>query len=135
MGGSNLTDIQYLLYVVLMNYLTIFSGVLYLLAFILMGLVALRVGKVFSVRTYWPLMFLGPIGALVYSVYTIVHGSGASGSSQAYMMEQRLVAYGAFLVCGILCWWGMRKFWKALEGLIKEGRAVSAPEKGKGKNA
>jgi hypothetical protein len=133
MTDFNLTDFQYLLYVVLMNYLTIFSGVLYLLAFILIGLVALRVGRVFAVKTYWPLMFLGPIGALVYSVYTIVHGSGSSGSQQAYMMEQRLAAYGAFLVCGILCWWGMRKFWKALESLMKEGREIKYLKDGKEK--
>lgn len=123
MPDARLTDTQYLLYVVLTNYLTIFSGVMFLLSFILMGLMALRVSRVFGVRTHWPLMFLGPIGTLVYSVYTIVHGAGPAGSREAYMLE-RMGAYGAFLACGILCWWGVRRFWKSLGTLMKEGRQM-----------
>jgi hypothetical protein len=122
MEGLNLSQNEYLLYVVLTNYLTIFSGVLFLLGFILLGLVALRIARVFGVRTDWPLMFFGPVGAIVYSVYTIVHGSGG-GTRGAFTIE-RLIAYGAFLGCGILCWWGVRRFWKSLEALIVEGRKV-----------
>ena len=122
MEALKLSQNEYLLYVVLTNYLTIFSGVLFLLAFILLGLVALRVSRVFGVRTAWPLMFLGPVGAIVYSVYTIVHGS-AGGTHGAFVLE-RLVAYGAFLGCGVLCWWGVRRFWKSLGTLAAEGRKV-----------
>lgn len=121
--ASPFTDREYLLYVVLANYLTIFSGVLFLLAFILLGLIALRVARVFGVRTHWPLLFLGPVGAIVYSVYTIVHGAGPSGSKEAFILE-RWIAYGSFLICGVLCWWGVRRFYSALGGLIAEGRKV-----------
>jgi hypothetical protein len=116
-------DREYLLFVVLTNYLTIFSGVLFLLAFILLGLIALRVSRVFGVRTHWPLLFVGPVGAIVYSVYTIVHGGGPTGSKQAYALE-RWLAYGAFLVCGLLCWWGVLRFYRALGALAKEGAEV-----------
>lgn len=117
------TDRDYFLYVVVTNYLTIFSGVLFLLAFILLGLLALRVTRVFGVKTHWPLLFLGPVGAIMYSVYTIVHGGGPSGSKEAYAME-RWVAYGAFLVCGLLCWWGVFRFYRSLGALAREGRDV-----------
>jgi len=117
------TDQQYLLYVVLTNYLTIFSGVLFLLAFILLGLIALRVTRVFGVHTHWPLLFLGPVGAIVYSVYTIVHGAGPTGSKEAYTLE-RWIAYGSFMLCGVLCWWGVRRFYTALGGLMGEGQKV-----------
>lgn len=117
------TDREYLIYVVVTNYLTIFSGVLFLLAFILMGLIALRVSRVFGVNTQWPLLFVGPVGAIVYSVYTIVHGGGPTGSKEAYALE-RWIAYGAFLACGLLCWWGILMFYRALGVLMREGRDV-----------
>ena len=117
-------DREYLLYVVLTNYLTIFSGVLFLLAFILLGLIALRVTRVFGVPTSWPLLFIGPVGAIVYSVYTIVHGGGgATGSKEAYAAE-RWIAYSAFLLCGVLCWWGVARFHRALTMLAREAREV-----------
>jgi hypothetical protein len=127
-------DRTYLLYVVVTNYLTIFSGVLFLLAFIVLGLIALRVSRVFGVRTAWGWLFAGPVGALVYSVYTIVHrapaglggGSqdvGPTGSQAAYALE-RWIAYGAFVACGVLCWWGMYRFYRALDALEREGREV-----------
>ena len=119
------SDREYLLFVVLTNYLTIFSGVLFLLAFILLGLLALRISRVFGVATSWPLLFIGPVGAIVYSVYTIVHGGGgATGSKEAYAAE-RWIAYGAFLLCGILCWWGVARFHRALVLLWREGREVA----------
>ena len=117
------TDREYLVFVVLTNYLTIFSGVLFLLAFILLGLIALRVARVFAVRTRWPLLFMGPVGAIVYSVYTIVHGAGPTGSKEAYTLE-RWIAYGSFLACGVLCWLGVRAFYQALGTLMREGRKV-----------
>jgi hypothetical protein len=125
--GSSATafsDSGYLLYVVTMNYLTIFSGVLFLLAFIMLGLVALRINRVFSVSTGWPLFFVGPVGALVYSVYTIVHGGGPAASSQALAVE-RWLAYGVFLLGSALCWWGVRRFYVALRGLEAEGRKAA----------
>ena len=128
--GAKLSDAEYVLYVVVTNYLTIFSGVLYLLAFILLGLIALRVSRVFEVRINWVLLFAGPIGALVYSVYTIVHPGGSKG---AFALE-RWIAYGAFLGCGILCWWGVRMFAKALEKLVKEGNQVKYLKYGKHRN-
>ena len=128
-----LSDTDYLLYVVLTNYLTIFSGVLYLLAFILLGLLALRFSRVFGVRIHWGLLFAGPVGALVYSVYPIVHGGGPVGSKGAYTLE-RWIAYGSFLGCGILCWWGVRMFWQALENLVKEGNQIRYLKYGKHKN-
>lgn len=117
------SDREYFVYVVLTNYLTIFSGVLFLLAFILLGLLALRVARVFAVRTHWPLVFLGPVGAIMYSVYTIVHGGGPSGSKEAYAME-RWVAYGAFLAGGLLCWWGVSMFYRSLGALLRSGRDI-----------
>jgi hypothetical protein len=117
------TDREYLIYVVVTNYLTIFSGVLFLLAFILLGLIGLRLSRVFGVNTSWPLLFVGPVGAIVYSVYTIVHGGGPTGSKEAYALE-RWIAYGAFLTCGVLCWWGVFMFHRALGVLMKEGRQV-----------
>lgn len=128
--GEKLSDADYLVYVVLTNYLTIFSGVLYLLAFILVGLVAMRFSRVFAVRISWPLMFAGPVGALVYSVYTIVHGGGPTGSKGALALE-RWIAYGSFLGCGILCWWGVRQFHHALDRLIREGRQLQYLKYGK----
>lgn len=116
-------DREYLIYVVIANYLTIFSGVLFLLAFILLGLIALRVQRVFGANTHWPLLFVGPVGAIVYSVYTIVHGGGPTGSKEAYALE-RWIAYGAFLACGGLCWWGVLKFYAALGALLREGKDV-----------
>ncbi len=117
------TNREYFLFVVVTNYLTIISGVLFLLAFILLGLLALRVTRVFGVKTHWPLLFLGPVGAIMYSVYTIVHGGGPSGSKEAYALE-RWVAYGAFLAGGLLCWWGVYRFHRSLDGLVREGRDV-----------
>ncbi len=117
------TDREYLVYVVVTNYLTIFSGVLFLLAFILLGLIALRVSRVFGVNTQWPFLFVGPVGVIVYSVYTIVHGGGPTGSKEAYALE-RWIAYGSFLACGVLCWWGVAMFYRALGALMKEGREV-----------
>ncbi len=129
MGGQvfALTDADYLIYVVAMNYLTIFSGVLFLLAFILMGLVALRVSRVFGVSTSWPLFFIGPVGALVYSVYTIVHAGGSGGSAKAVAAE-RWLAYSVFLIGGAVCWWGVRSFWRALQSLIAEGKRIRASQ-------
>ena len=119
------TDREYFFYVVVTNYLTIFSGVLFLLAFILLGLIALRVSRVFGVATSWPLLFVGPVGSIIYSVYTIVHGGGsATGSKQDYVAE-RWIAYGAFLLCGILCWWGVWRFHRALDTLWREARTVA----------
>jgi len=115
---------DYLIYVVAMNYLTIFSGVLFLLAFILMGLIAQRVQRVFGVRTSWPLFFVGPVGALVYSVYTIVHGGGPTASGEALALE-RWLAYGIFLVGSIACWWGIRSFYNSIRSLEAEGRKVA----------
>ena len=131
--GVKLSDTDYLLYVVLTNYLTIFSGVLYLLAFILLGLVALRLTRVFGVKIHWPLLFAGPVGALIYSVYTIVHGSGPAGSEGAYALE-RWVAYGAFVGCGVLCWWGVHMFSRALEKLVREGNQIRYLKYGKHRN-
>ncbi len=128
--GDKLSDADYLIYVVMTNYLTIFSGVLYLLAFIMVGLIAQRFSRVFGVRTHWPLMFAGPVGALVYSVYTIVHGGGPTGS-QGVLSLERWIAYGSFLGCGVLCWWGVRKFWLALESLVREGRQLQYLKYGK----
>lgn len=125
-----LSDTDYLLYVVVTNYLTIFSGVLYLVAFILLGLLSIRFSRVFGVRIHWGLLFAGPVGSLVYSVYTIVHGGGPVGSKGAYALE-RWIAYGAFLGCGIMCWWGVRMFWQSLERLVKEGEQVKYLKYGK----
>ena len=125
---------DYFIYVVAMNYLTIFSGVLFLLAFILMGLVAQRVQRVFDVRTSWPLFFVGPVGALVYSVYTIVHGGGPTGSGEALALE-RWLAYGIFLVGSMACWWGIRSFFDALRLLEAEGRRVREKHSGSGTHA
>jgi len=58
--GAKLSDAEYVLYVVVTNYLTIFSGVLYLLAFILLGLVAMRVSRVFEVKINWGLLSRDP---------------------------------------------------------------------------
>ena len=118
-----ISNTDYFIYVVAMNYLTIFSGVLFLLAFILMGLVAQRVQRVFEVRTSWPLFFVGPVGALVYSVYTIVHGSGPTASGEALAAE-RWLAYGIFLLGSMTCWWGIRSFFNALRAIDAEGRQV-----------
>ena len=119
------SDREYFLFVVVTNYLTIMSGVLFLLAFIVLGLIALRVSRVFAVRTSWGLLFAGPVGAIMYSVYTIVHGGGPTGSKEAYAAE-RWLAYGAFLACGLLCWWGVSRFYRALGGLEREGKAVES---------
>jgi len=116
---------DYLLYIVAMNYLTIFSGVLFLLAFIMLGLIALRVHRVFAVGTGWPLFFVGPVGALVYSVYTIVHGGGPTTSGEALAAE-RWIAYGVFLLGSVTCWWGLRIFYGALRSLEAEGRKIRA---------
>jgi len=88
-----------------------------------MGLVAQRVQRVFDVRTSWPLFFVGPVGALVYSVYTIVHGSGPTASGEALALE-RWLAYGIFLVGSMTCWWGIRRFYDAMRSLEDEGRRV-----------
>lgn len=119
--ASSFSPTDYLIYVVAMNYLTIFSGVLFLLAFIMLGLVALRIHRVFGVRTGWPLFFVGPVGALVYSVYTIVHGGGPTASGEALAAE-RWIAYGVFLLGSALCWWGLRLFYGSLRVLDGEGR-------------
>jgi len=121
--AMTISTADYFIYVVAMNYLTIFSGVLFLLAFILMGLVAQRVQRVFEVRTSWPLFFVGPVGALVYSVYTIVHGSGPTASGEALAAE-RWLAYGIFLLGSMTCWWGIRSFFNALRAIDAEGRQV-----------
>ena len=120
MGATTISNTDYFIYVVAMNYLTIFSGVLFLLAFILLGLVAQRIQRVFGIRTSWPLFFVGPVGALVYSVYTIVHGSGPTASGEALALE-RWLAYGFFLVGSMACWWGVRSFFGALRSLEAEG--------------
>lgn len=130
MNAIKLSDADYLLYVVLTNYLTIFSGVLFLLAFILLGLVALRISRVFAVATHWPLLFTGPVGAIIYSVYTIVHGGAAMGSHGANVFE-RWVAYLSFLACGVLCWWGVRRFYASLDRLTKEGKHIRYVRYGK----
>jgi len=122
-AASTISNTDYFIYVVAMNYLTIFSGVLFLLAFILVGLVAQRVQRVFDVHTSWPLFFVGPVGALVYSVYTIVHGSGPTASGEALALE-RWLAYGIFLIGSMACWWGIRSFFDALRAIDAEGRRV-----------
>lgn len=130
-AGAAISTTNYFIYVVAMNYLTIFSGVLFLLAFILMGLVAQRIQRVFDTRTSWPLFFVGPVGALVYSVYTIVHGGGPTGSDEALALE-RWLAYGIFLIGSMACWWGIRSFFNALRAIEVEGRKVMEKHEGGG---
>jgi hypothetical protein len=133
-AASTISNADYFIYVVAMNYLTIFSGVLFLLAFILMGLVAQRIQRVFEVRTSWPLFFVGPVGALVYSVYTIVHGSGPTASGEALALE-RWLAYGIFLVGSMACWWGIRSFFNALRLIEAEGKKAREKRSGGVSNA
>lgn len=104
---------DYLVYIVLTNYMAVLGGVLLWVSLFLLGLIARRLERAFETPTRWRLLLWGPSGILLYTVYTLAQ-AGTGGAAVAELKLERAIAYGALIASAVLSLWGCAMTWALL---------------------
>ncbi len=97
---------EYLWYVTITNLVSVAGSILLWVTCVLFGLIARKYELVLRKKTNWQFMIFAPSGILVYAVIQIL----AYSSQVKLNVMQSWVAYGFFLLSGILSLLGALKF-------------------------
>jgi hypothetical protein len=98
--------------------LSVLSGVLFWVAFLIFGFIARRYKVVFNKETYHGLLMVAPSGILIYSVLMILRSSMFIKQVQLNDMLQ-VTAYIFLLLSAVLCLIGTIKFGSLIDQLLK----------------
>ncbi|MEW6687290.1 MAG: hypothetical protein AB1393_13980 [Candidatus Edwardsbacteria bacterium] len=106
---------EFLIYIILTNWVAIGGSLFLWLTCLFFGLIARRYEIVLRKRTDWQFMILAPSGILVYAVVQVV-----AFLSQVKMNPmQSWIAYSFFLLSGILSLVGALKFRQVIKPVKK----------------
>ena len=100
---------------VIPNYLLVLGAILLWLAFIVLGIIARRYEIVLGERTDWQFMVFAPTGILFFAVIQLFF-CGFEGKMMLPKGGINYVAYGFFLVSGILSLIANLKFYRVTRG-------------------
>lgn len=101
--------------VVIPNYLLVLGAVLLWLAFIVMGIIARRYEIVLGEKTNWQFMMIAPTGILFFALIQL-YFCGLGGKMILPKGGMNYIAYGLFLLSGILSLFANIRFYKATRG-------------------
>lgn len=102
---------DYLLYVVLTNYMAVLGGVLLWAALFFLGLIARRLERAFETPTGWRLLLWAPSGILLYTVYTLAQAGSAGAAGAGGLRLERQIAYGALAISAVCSLYGCGATW------------------------
>jgi hypothetical protein len=100
---------------VIPNYLLVLGAVLLWLAFIVLGIIARRYEIVLGERTNWQFMVFAPTGILLFALIQLYY-CGFGGKMMLPKGGQNYLAYGLFLISGILSLIANFRFYKVTKG-------------------
>ena len=97
------------------NYLLVLGAVMLWLAFIVLGVIARRYEIVLGERTNWQFMVFAPTGILLFALIQLYY-CGLSGKMMLPKGSVNYLAYGLFLLSGILVLVANFRFYKVTKG-------------------
>jgi hypothetical protein len=100
---------------VIPNYLLVLGAVLLWLAFIVLGIIARRYEIVLGEHTNWQFMVFAPTGILLFALIQLYY-CGFGGKMMLPKGGQNYLAYGLFLISGILSLIANFRFYKVTKG-------------------
>lgn len=100
---------------VIPNYLLVLGAVLLWLAFIVLGIIARRYEIVLGERTNWQFMVFAPTGILLFALIQL-YFCGFGGKMMLPKGGLNYLAYGLFLISGILSLFANIRFYKVTKG-------------------
>lgn len=101
--------------VVIPNYLLVLGAILLWLSFIVLGIIARRYEIVLGERTNWQFMIFAPTGILLFAIIQLLY-CGIGGKIMLPKGGINYLAYGLFLISGILCLVANLRFYKVTRG-------------------
>jgi hypothetical protein len=101
--------------VVIPNYLMVLGAVLLWLAFIVMGIIARRYEIVLGEKTNWQFMMIAPTGILFFALIQL-YFCGLGGKMMLPKGDMNYIAYGLFLLSGVLSLFANIRFYKVTRG-------------------
>jgi hypothetical protein len=81
------------------NVITIIGGLILLLVFVMIGVIARRFETLAQQRTFWQFLLLAPIGILIYDVVTIL----AFVTRGSFNDQDRWIGFTSLFISGIAC--------------------------------
>jgi len=100
---------------VIPNYILVLGAVLLWLAFIVLGIIARRYEIVLGERTNWQFMVFAPTGILLFALIQLYY-CGLGGKMMLPKGGLNYLAYGLFLISGILSLIANFRFYKVTKG-------------------
>ncbi len=100
---------------VIPNYLLVLGALLLWLAFIVLGIIARRYEIVLGERTQWQFMIFAPTGILCFAVIQLLY-CGFGGKMILPKGGINYIAYGLFLISGVLSLAANLKFYSVTKG-------------------
>jgi hypothetical protein len=100
---------------VIPNYILVLGAILLWLAFIVLGIIAHRYQIVLGERTNWQFMVFAPTGILVFALIQLYY-CGFGGKMMLPKGGLNYLAYGLFLISGILSLIANFRFYKVTKG-------------------
>ena len=100
---------------VIPNYLLVLGALLLWLAFIVLGVIARRYEIVLGERTQWQFMIFAPTGILCFAVIQLLY-CGFGGKMILPKGGINYIAYGLFLISGVLSLAANLKFYSVTKG-------------------
>jgi hypothetical protein len=101
--------------VVIPNYLMVLGAVLLWLAFIVMGIIARRYEIVLGEKTNWQFIMIAPTGILFFALIQL-YFCGLGGKMMLPKGDMNYIAYGLFLLSGVLSLFANIRFYKVTRG-------------------
>jgi hypothetical protein len=101
--------------VVIPNYLLVLGALLLWLSFIVLGIIARRYEIVLGEKTNWQFMTFAPTGFLLFALIQLYY-CGLGGKMMLPKGGMNYIAYGLFLLSGILCLFANFRFFKVTRG-------------------
>lgn len=100
---------------VIPNYLLVLGAVLLWLAFIVLGIIARRYEIVLGEKTNWQFMVFAPTGILFFALIQL-YFCGLQGKMMLPKDGMNYLAYGLFLISGILSLFANLRFYSVTKG-------------------
>lgn len=100
---------------VIPNYVLVLGAVLLWLAFIVLGIIARRYQIVLGERTNWQFMIFAPTGILLFALIQLYY-CGFGGKMMLPKGGLNYLAYGLFLISGVLSLVANIRFYKVTKG-------------------
>ncbi len=115
MAPFGIDPTEYQILAVIPNYLLVLGAIFLWLAFIVLGIIARRCEIVLNERTDWQFMIFAPTGILLFALIQLYH-CGFGGKMTLPKGGINYVAYGLFLVSGILSLVANVRFYQVTRG-------------------